>query len=352
MQLIDELETHSGETTLEFRKKMAICAFTKSCEYDSKIASWLMNSVSFTQHLTEKIPLAYGENPHQAAGFYVQEHELPRFSLLQGKPLSYNNILDLDAGIRLVLDFEEATATVIKHTNPCGAAVGKDSYSALSNAFQADSKSAFGGIVVLNKTMDELCATFLTPHFVEIIAAPDFTQEALVVLSKKPKLRVICYQSSKIQSGREIKSALGGVLVQDNSNSLISYDNVTIPTECKPTIDALNNLLFAFKIARHTKSNAIVIAHLGVSISIGAGQTSRVDACELALKKAQNHCLKQAVLASDGFFPFVDCIALIAKAGIKWIIQPGGSIRDLDVIAACNQAGIGMVFTGSGGFKH
>ncbi|MCR9191348.1 MAG: bifunctional phosphoribosylaminoimidazolecarboxamide formyltransferase/IMP cyclohydrolase [Gammaproteobacteria bacterium] len=350
--LMNELEINAGETTLAFRKKMAISAFRKTRDYDANIANFLAETSEAHPNWKKTIALAYGENPHQKAGFYTQGSDEAAFTLLQGKPFSYNNLLDLDAGIRLVLDFKEHAATVMKHTNPCGMAIARTPLAAIQKAFEADPKSAFGGIVVVNQPLDVDGANFLSPHFLELIAAPAFTADALTILSQKKKCRIVQYQPEKSIPEQEIKTALNGHLIQDPDKSLCVADTMHSPTVRKPTPQLLQDLKFAYQLVKHVKSNAIVIVKQGVSIGIGAGQMSRVDAVELALKKASHQDLTDAVLASDGFFPFADSIELIKQAGIQAIIQPGGSIRDSDIITACNALALTMVFTGQRSFKH
>lgn len=347
--LIDELEHHQGETTLAFRQAMAANAFATSSRYDALINQWLVSSVSQTLGLDKTIDLTYGENPHQQAGFYNPRGTTPQFKLLQGKPLSYNNILDLDAGLTLISEFNSTATVIIKHTNPCGVALFNSAAEAIKNAFLADAKSAFGGIVILNDVFDKNCALFLQEHFVEVIAALDFTAEVLAILAQK-KCRILQYYPHALQK-QNIRSALNGFLIQDNDTLDIQTLELTCTTKegCKVT---LADVYLASKIVKQAKSNAIVIVKQGRSVSIAAGFVNRVDAVHWALEKAKNEDLSNAILASDGFFPFPDSIELIAQSGLKTIIQPGGSIRDHAVIDACNAYGICMLFSGARGFKH
>lgn len=349
--LIEELTAQQGQTELAFRKKMAATAFVKSSQYDTAISSWLLDDTHKSLLLKKTIPLSYGENPHQRADFYNVENEGPSITLLQGKPLTYNNLLDLDAGINLISEFDGVACAIIKHTNPCGVALGSSSLDAVEKAFQADSKSAFGGIVVLNKTLDEDTALFLKSNFIEVIAAPDYTQEALTLLAGKSKCRVVTFIQEK-QVSTMLRTALNGFLIQEADKQSVEFNNDRVPTHRKPDPSLYGSLQFALSVVRHMKSNAIVIVKQGVTLSMGLGQTNRVDAVSHALDKVSEMDLTDAVLASDGFFPFADSIDLIAETSIKTIIQPGGSLRDDEVVEACDRLGIGMVMTGTRSFKH
>ncbi|MDP3704948.1 MAG: bifunctional phosphoribosylaminoimidazolecarboxamide formyltransferase/IMP cyclohydrolase [Legionellaceae bacterium] len=348
---LNELALHNGQTELAFRKKMAATAFVKSSRYDAAIASWMLEESSESLRLKKTLALSYGENPHQPADFYNLEGELPSIQLLQGKPLSYNNLLDLDSGINLIFEFDGTACAVIKHTNPCGVAQASSPKEAVEKAFHADSKSAFGGIVILNTALDLSTALFLKPHFFEVIAAPTYTQEALNLLAEKSKCRVVTFMQEK-QASTALRSALNGFLMQQVDRKDIAFSQETIPTRSKPDPSLYRDMQFAFQVVRHMKSNAIVIVKGGVTLSLGVGQTNRVDAVSHALDKISGIDLTDAVLASDGFFPFADSIDLIAKTSIKTIVQPGGSLRDSEVIAACDKWGISMVMTGVRSFKH
>lgn len=346
---IDELQCRGIETSLTFRKTMAARAFAKSAAYDAAISHWCAPEAIKPMPLEKTLALSYGENPHQTANFYNWPGETPNISLLFGKPLSYNNLLDLDAGIRLVMDFNTPVAAIIKHNNPCGVAKARSPKEAIMAAFHSDEKSAFGGIVVFNQRIDKEAALFLQSHFFEVIAAPDFTAEAVTVLAEKTRLRLVSFKPQS--SGIEIRSALNGFLIQ-TPDVYLGNDNVRIPTIKKPDETLLADLYFAFALVRHMKSNAIVIVKNGITLGIGLGQTNRVDAVSQALLRASQFSLDNAVLASDGFFPFADSIECIAQTPIKAIIQPGGARRDQAVIDACNAYQLSMIITGKRGFKH
>ncbi|MDP3560983.1 MAG: bifunctional phosphoribosylaminoimidazolecarboxamide formyltransferase/IMP cyclohydrolase [Legionellaceae bacterium] len=348
--LIEALKSFGVETNLEFRKKMAACAFSKIAQYDGEIGQWCDGESIKSFQLQKTIDLSYGENPHQVAHFYNWRDECPNINLLQGKPLSYNNLLDLDAGIRLVSEFDTPASTIIKHTNPCGVALGLTAKQAVECAFHADEKSAFGGIVVLNQIVDKETAVFLNLHFFEVIAAIDYTIEAREVLAEKARCRVLTF--IKHQPTMEVRSALNGFLIQAPDSNLLEIETALVPTSKKPEPALYSDLCFAFQVVRHMKSNAIVIVKNGVTLSMGIGQTNRVDAVHHALLRAKEYDLQNAILASDGFFPFEDSIELIAHSSIKTIIQPGGSRRDQMVIEACDKYEISMMMTNIRGFKH
>ncbi len=348
--LIETLGSFGVETNLEFRKKMATRAFSKTAQYDGEVSLWCDGENIRSFQLQKTIDLSYGENPHQAAQFYNWRDECPNINLLQGKPLSYNNLLDLDSGIRLISEFDTPASTIIKHTNPCGVALGLSAKQAVEFAFYADEKSAFGGIVVLNQIVDKETAVFLNSHFFEVIAAIDYTVEAREILAEKSKCRVLTF--IKHQPTMEVRSALNGFLIQTPDSNLLEIETAFVPTSKKPEPALYPDLCFAFQVVRHMKSNAIVIVKNGVTLSMGIGQTNRVDAVNHALLRAKDHDLQNAVLASDGFFPFEDSIELIAHSSIKTIIQPGGSRRDQMVIEACDKYEISMMMTNIRGFKH
>jgi len=270
----------------------------------------------------------------------------------QGKELSFNNIIDLEAALSTVKEFEEPAAVIIKHNNPCGAALGKDLKNAYERAFNADPLSAYGGIVGLNREVDAETASKMIEIFLEAVIAPAFSSEALEVFSKKPNLRVIeCGWWKDKDTGYDIKKVSGGFLVQDLDTEIVQPDQWKVVTKRKPDEDEIKDLLFAWKIVKHVKSNAIVVAKDSVTLGIGAGQMNRVGSANIALNQAMDKA-EGAVLASDAFFPFKDTVELAAKFGIKAIIQPGGSIRDEESIEAADKYGIAMVFTGMRHFKH
>jgi phosphoribosylaminoimidazolecarboxamide formyltransferase/IMP cyclohydrolase len=348
--LLEELELHQGEVSLTFRKKMAARAFKMTSALDDSIANWLSDEPIKTISLKKICDLSYGENQQQSSTLYLPIDAQIGFFQHQGKELSHNNLLDLEAGVNLVHEFQAPAAAIIKHTNPCGVALGISMLDAIQNAFNADAKSSFGGIVVLNQCIDRECAAFLNQHFFELIAAPSFTEDALQRFQQKAKLRVLQIAPSAIGKCEEVRSVLNGFLIQKASLSG-NFDFITA-TKKMPLANENEDLEFAFNVVKHVKSNAIIIAQHGITLGIGAGQMSRIDAIELALQKAQGKNVSNAVLASDGFFPFRDNIDRIAEAGIKSIIQPGGSIRDPEIISACDEYGISMILTGRRVFKH
>ncbi|MDL2281164.1 bifunctional phosphoribosylaminoimidazolecarboxamide formyltransferase/IMP cyclohydrolase [Selenomonadales bacterium OttesenSCG-928-I06] len=352
-----------GDVDQKTRMALAKEAFTHTSEYDACINNYLdkqLNEDSFVESLQisyEKIQtLRYGENPHQKAAFYREKYSsepgVANAVQLQGKELSYNNIVDVDAAYNIVNEFEEPTATIIKHTNPCGTGIGKTIFEAYQKAYDADPVSAFGGIVALNKTVDKQTAEKMSEIFLEVIIAPDFTEDALLALSKKQNLRLL-----KTPMGKDspdilaLKSVNGGIVVQSKDDQPLDTSSLKVVTEKQPTKEEYEQMLFAFKIVKHVKSNAIVVAKDNKTIGVGAGQMNRVGSAAIALNQAQEEA-KGAVMASDAFFPFTDTVIEAAKAGITAIIQPGGSIRDEDSIKAANEHNIAMVFTGVRHFKH
>ncbi len=334
------------------RKNLAAKAFAHTAQYDALIAQYL-NPELYPEQLTlalEKItPLRYGENPHQSACLYqFANSPSPLMQQHQGKELSYNNLMDADSAVACLHEFSEPTCVVVKHNNPCGVASNQDINMAYQNAWNADSKSAFGGIIALNRTCTAAIAEQIVKNYIEILLAPDYDSEALDILQQKPNVRVLEIPNTPDNSPK-MRQIANGILLQDQDNhQLTDYKTVT---KIKLTEPQLTDLLFAWKVVKHVKSNAIVIAADQTIISIGHGQVSRVEAIEIALNKANS---KNAVLASDAFFPFRDSIDAIAKTNckIKAIIQPGGSVRDQEVIDACDEHGIAMVFTDIRCFKH
>ncbi len=350
--LLDLLHTKKGYTDLNDRKQSAGFAFHVSSSYDTHIYHYLNSSTPiFHQTSEEAHPLRYGENPHQKAIFYGRLNDV--IDQLNGKELSYNNLVDIDAGIQLVQEFEEPTFVIIKHTNPCGVASAATLSEAYQKALQCDPISAFGGVLIANRPIDNLTATATHSLFFEVLVAPSFSAEALTLLGEK-KNRILIQQKKKIESKKQFKSILGGVLEQDTDTSLISNYKFNIVTQKKPSEEQQKALLYINKIVKHTKSNAIVLGTYGQLFSIGVGQTSRIDALQQAIQKATQFKfdLHQAIMASDAFFPFPDCVEIASESGIQAIIQPGGSIKDQDSIDACNQHHIAMIFTGIRHFKH
>ncbi len=362
--VINELK-ENGETSLETRRKLALKAFRHTAFYDSIIASVLNEKFGINEKFPEEytIPvrkeaeLRYGENPHQEASLYVSPVEkglsIAESEVIHGKAMSYNNYLDADAALNLVKEFEDTTAVIVKHLNPCGVAIGETLEEAYRTALSRDPKSAFGGIVALNKTVDVDTAKALTEIFLEVVIAPDYFKDALEILKTKKNLRIVKAKNfHKKPEGLDYRRLSGGLLVQDRDLEL--FNELKVVTDRKPTEKEMEDLIFAFKIVKHVKSNAVVIAKDKKSVGIGPGQTSRVDSLETAIKKAREFeiPIEGSVLASEAFFPFRDSIDEAAQYGIKAIIQPGGSIRDNEVIEAANEHGIAMVFTGMRHFKH
>lgn len=359
-------------TLSELRAELARKAFAHTASYDQCIANYLakpseVNNLpaQLSPSLNQQQRLRYGENPHQAAAIYTPgTSEQPNGSLsqakiCQGKALSYNNFVDADAAWQCVKngDQQQARCVIVKHANPCGVAQTSDLTSAYQRAYQTDSTSSFGGIIAFNQTVEEKTAqTILDQQFVEVILAPHFSQAALTVFANKPNLRILEMGDDMPHTGLQIKTLSGGHwLVQQPDQHTLDIDTLTICTQRQPSEQELADCLFAWQVAQHVKSNAIVLAHQQATIGIGAGQMSRIDSTELALSKAARAELSiepGCVLASDGFFPFADSIQQAVKAGVSTIIQPGGSMRDDEVIAAADQAGLAMILTGIRHFWH
>lgn len=341
--LQDLLQSKSGFTDLADRKLFAGKAFKTTSAYDTAIFNYFNGSGQV---------LRYGENPHQQAVFYGKLDEL--FEQLNGKELSYNNLVDVDAAVNLVAEFEGETAfVIIKHTNACGVATGTSVLEAYQKAFQADTISAFGGVLACNKPIDVAAAAEINKLFFEILVAPGYDGDALKILQAK-KNRIILRQKQKLQNKRQSKTLLNGVLEQDIDWKTDSVEDLKVVTRKQPSPSDIKALLFASKICKHTKSNTIVLAVDGQLLASGVGQTSRVDALKQALEKGRSFgfSYENAVMASDAFFPFPDCVEIADKNGIKAVIQPGGSIKDEDSIRYCDDHGMSMVFTGYRHFKH
>lgn len=360
--VLEELKSKGGLVGDETAKEFAQKAFAAVSRYDAFIAETLksiygIEAEIFSLNLEKDmdIDLRYGENPHQSATLYKTENVLD-YEVIQGKALSYNNILDITSALNVSSEFYDVPACVIiKHNTPCGAALGKDIYEAYSKALDCDPVSAFGGIVAFTKPVDEKLAKQLTSMFLEVVCAPDFSKEALKQFESKKNLRVIKINtplkdySKYLQS--EVKVTPFGVLVQEPDCKQLDVDTFKVVTKAKPTSEEIEDMVFAWKIAKHVKSNAIVIAKDFKTLGICGGQTSRIDALEIALNRACDSS-KDAVLASDGFFPAVDNIYSAVQGRIKAIIQPGGSIKDKDVIASADKYGIAMITTGIRHFRH
>lgn len=348
--------------TVDERARLALKVFEHTSHYDAMIASFLAKTFrpeGFGRTLTLPFdvvqPLRYGENPHQKAWFL--KDALPQagastdFVQLHGKELSFNNLNDLDAAVRMVREFDEPAAVAVKHTNPCGVAVGHDIITAYTKAHDADSVSIFGGIVAVNRKVNRETAAAMAKTFLEIIVAPAFSEEALEILTAKKNLRLLTIPVDQaFEDAFDMKRIEGGLLIQQVDREPEGME-LRVVTDRIPTEDELKDMGFAWSICRHVKSNAIVVAHGGVTLGVGPGQTNRVGAAEIALKQAGG-AAKGAVLASDAFFPFADSILAAATAGISAIIQPGGSVNDGEVIEACNRYGIAMVLTDVRHFKH
>lgn len=358
-----------GNTTRETRLKLSAKAYTHTAEYDMAISTYMRAQAGLPEKLfleyDLKQELRYGENPHQEAKFFASTVKEP-FSLataeqLNGKELSYNNIQDANATLNIAREFDEPFCVGVKHMNPCGSATGKTIAEAWKKAYEADKTSIFGGIVAANREIDLETAQMLKPIFLEIVMAPSFAPDALELLCTKKNLRVLKVDMSKDNTVRkQYVSMNGGMLVQDRDINTKPVAADQCVTELKPTVEQLADMEFAWKIVKHVKSNAIVVAKGGMTYGVGAGQMNRIGSAEIALKQAQNTLKEEGkdimteglVLASDGFFPFNDCVALAAEYGIKAIVQPGGSIRDEDSIKLANERGITMLFTGERHFKH
>jgi len=358
----------AGAVDQALRRSLALAAFQHTAEYDTAISTWLaarlaQDGVAAAEPLRLELParqtLRYGENPHQPATW----HSAPSAGWggaeqLQGKELSYNNLIDLDAALATVREFgygpgSQPAAVVVKHTNPCGVATGSDGANALTRALDADRVSAFGGIVAINAPVDGATAQQLTSLFLECVVAPGFDAEARAQLAAKPNLRLLELSPEAINraSRQQLRTVLGGVLVQELDDHLVEESAWQVVSERQPNAEEMEDLRFAWKLVRHVRSNAITVAKAGQSLGVGAGQMNRVGSARLALEAAGGQA-RGAVLASDGFFPFDDTVRLAASHGVTAVIQPGGSVRDADSITACNELGLAMVVTGRRHFLH
>lgn len=353
--LYDLLKEKQGETDEEDRRWFAKEAFKVSSGYDSAIFRYFdenANSALRVSH-DEVKQLRYGENPHQKGIFYGDFNKI--FDQIHGKEISYNNLLDIDAAISLIADFDETALAILKHNNACGMACRPTVKEAWEAALAADPVSAFGGIVVTNRTVDKAAAEAINSIFFEVIIAPSYDKEALDILSqKKNRIILVLKSADKALQPMQYRSVLNGMLVQDRNVSIQHATDLQVVTDKAPTASETEDLLFANILVKHTKSNAIVLAKNKQLIASGTGQTSRVDALNQAIEKAGNFKfdLQGAVMASDAFFPFADCVEIAHEAGITAVIQPGGSIRDADSVDYCNQNGVSMVTTGVRHFKH
>ncbi len=348
-----------GEISSGLMRKLAATAFEKVAEYDAAIANFFKeefledsppgNSIIIAEHKT--MEMRYGENPHQAAGFYGNFEEY--FHKLHGKELSYNNLVDVDAAQRLIQEYDVPTAVIIKHTNPCGVATGADIHEAYTKALKTDPKSAFGGIIAMNAKVEAGLADLLNQIFLEVLIAPEFSDQALEVLKKKKDRRLILSRK-RLPDDVQVRSSCGGFLGQTADDIVLNENDLKVVTDRTPTERELNDLKFAYKVCKHVKSNSIVFARDEMTLGTGAGQMSRVDSVRIARMKAEEAGLdlKGSCVASDAYFPFADNVEEISKAGATAIIQPGGSVRDSESIEAANRLNISMVFTGIRHFKH
>ncbi|WP_274001924.1 bifunctional phosphoribosylaminoimidazolecarboxamide formyltransferase/IMP cyclohydrolase [Vibrio parahaemolyticus] len=376
-RVIAEMDANDKSLTLETRFDLAIAAFEHTAAYDGMIANYFGTMVpsygenkegdeeskfprTFNQQFEKKQDMRYGENSHQAAAFYVeanpQEASVSTARQIQGKALSYNNIADTDAALECVKEFNEPACVIVKHANPCGVALGKDILEAYNRAYQTDPTSAFGGIIAFNQELDAKTATAIVERqFVEVIIAPSVSAEAIEVVAAKKNLRLLeCGEWSTKTTGFDVKRVNGGLLVQDRDQGMVSLDDLKVVSKRQPTEEELKDALFCWKVAKYVKSNAIVYAKGDMTIGVGAGQMSRVYSAKIAGIKAADEGLEVAgsVMASDAFFPFRDGIDAAAETGIKCVIQPGGSMRDDEVIAAADEHGMAMIFTGMRHFRH
>ncbi|MFH4402761.1 bifunctional phosphoribosylaminoimidazolecarboxamide formyltransferase/IMP cyclohydrolase [Vibrio diabolicus] len=376
-RVIAEMDANDKSLTLETRFDLAIAAFEHTAAYDGMIANYFGTMVpsygenkegdeeskfprTFNQQFEKKQDMRYGENSHQAAAFYVeanpQEASVSTARQIQGKALSYNNIADTDAALECVKEFNEPACVIVKHANPCGVALGKDILEAYNRAYQTDPTSAFGGIIAFNQELDAKTASAIVERqFVEVIIAPSVSAEAIEVVAAKKNVRLLeCGEWTTKTTDFDVKRVNGGLLVQDRDQGMVSLDDLKVVSKRQPTEEELKDALFCWKVAKYVKSNAIVYAKGDMTIGVGAGQMSRVYSAKIAGIKAADEGLEVAgsVMASDAFFPFRDGIDAAAEAGIKCVIQPGGSMRDDEVIAAADEHGMAMIFTGMRHFRH
>ncbi|MDF1716812.1 MAG: bifunctional phosphoribosylaminoimidazolecarboxamide formyltransferase/IMP cyclohydrolase [Antarcticimicrobium sp.] len=373
--LLAELEANDGQTSYGFRQRLALTAYSRTAAYDAAVSAWMAEALedpaprrrAFAGTLAQT--LRYGENPHQGAAFYTDGSNRPGVATAvqhQGKELSYNNINDTDAAFELVAEFspeDSAACAIIKHANPCGVARGATLLEAYKSAFDCDRTSAFGGIVALNKPLDAETAQEITGIFTEVVIAPGASDAAKEIFARKKNLRLLT--TDGLPDSREgmktFRQVSGGFLVQDKDNGFVGIDDLKVVTKLAPTEEQMRDLLFAWKVAKHVKSNAIVYVRDQATVGVGAGQMSRVDSALIAARKAERMAealeLPQpltigSAVASDAFFPFPDGLLEAAAAGATCVIQPGGSMRDDEVIAAADEAGLAMVFTGMRHFRH
>jgi phosphoribosylaminoimidazolecarboxamide formyltransferase/IMP cyclohydrolase len=374
-RVLAELDARDGQTTGDFRRKLAQTAYARTAAYDAAISNWLATTLEEPAPLYRAIggrlaePMRYGENPHQEAGFYLTGEK--RFGVatarqVQGKQLSYNNVNDTDAAFECVAEFDSgraAAVAIVKHANPCGVAEGADLADAYEKALRCDPVSAFGGIIAVNRRLDAAAAAKMVEIFTEVIIAPDADEEAIALIAAKKNLRLLLTGGlpDPRAPGLTVRTVSGGFLAQARDNAIVEDMTLQVVTQRPPTNRELADLQFAFRVAKHVKSNAIVYAKEGATVGIGAGQMSRVDSSRIAAWKAEeaakaaglrDSLARGSVVASDAFFPFADGLLAAAEAGATAVIQPGGSMRDKEVIAAADEAGLAMVFTGHRHFRH
>ncbi|WP_153445714.1 bifunctional phosphoribosylaminoimidazolecarboxamide formyltransferase/IMP cyclohydrolase [Vibrio algicola] len=376
-RVISEMDAHDNSLTLETRFDLAIAAFEHTAAYDGMIANYFGTMVpsygdnkegddeskfprTFNQQFEKKQDMRYGENSHQAAAFYVekaaQEASVSTARQIQGKALSYNNIADTDSALECVKEFNEPACVIVKHANPCGVALGKDILEAYNRAYQTDPTSAFGGIIAFNQELDAATAQAIVERqFVEVIIAPSVSAEAIKIVEAKKNVRLLeCGQWNSKTTEFDIKRVNGGLLVQDRDQGMVGLDDLKVMSKRQPSAEELKDALFCWKVAKYVKSNAIVYAKGDMTIGVGAGQMSRVYSAKIAGIKAADEGLvvEGCVMASDAFFPFRDGIDAAAEAGIKCVIQPGGSMRDQEIVDAADEHGMAMIFTGMRHFRH
>jgi phosphoribosylaminoimidazolecarboxamide formyltransferase/IMP cyclohydrolase len=362
--VLDELREADGTLSMATREALASEAFSYTARYDIAISRWFAEKGEdfpplHVRAYEKVVDLPYGENPHQRAAFYSQvgarAHVLSQVQQHGGKSVGFNNILDLDAARAVVRDFDAPACAIVKHNNPCGVALGTGAQQAYEQAFACDPLSAYGGIIALNRRVDRATAEKLHQQFIEVLIAPGYDDDALEVLTQKQNIRILEDQERRLPAlgEPEIRQVTGGLLVQDRDNSRDERGDMEVVTQRRPTEAEWADLLFAWRVSRHVKSNAIVLAKDLSTIGIGAGQMSRVDSVRLAVEKTRDAArLKGAAMASDAFFPFADGPALAIEAGVTAVIQPGGSVRDDEVVVAADEAGVAMVFTKRRHFRH
>ncbi|WP_306114242.1 MULTISPECIES: bifunctional phosphoribosylaminoimidazolecarboxamide formyltransferase/IMP cyclohydrolase [unclassified Roseovarius] len=373
--LLAELDANAGQTSLAFRQHLAQTAYARTGAYDAAVSTWMAGAIGVDAPRRRAVAgtlaqtLRYGENPHQAAAFYTDGSNRPGVATatqVQGKELSYNNINDTDAAFELVSEFDPAqgpACAIIKHANPCGVARGETLKEAYGRAFDCDRTSAFGGIIALNQTLDVATAADICEIFTEVVIAPGADAEAVEIFAKKKNLRLLTTdgRADPREAAMTLRQVSGGYLVQDKDNGHIDMDDLKVVTKRAPTDQEMADMLFAWKVAKHVKSNAIVYVKDGATVGVGAGQMSRVDSCRIAARKSQDMAdalglpaplTQGSVVASDAFFPFADGLLTAAEAGATAVIHPGGSMRDDEVIAAADEAGLAVVLTGMRHFRH